>query len=241
MSHGIVTHAPTLADDVARWARPTSPPQVAPVGRYEVTGTRDRQGVRRRLRLDDDTFVFLALGCMRADKRIPFLLQAFEAVTAPDVRLVVAGALLDADAAAALAAVRDPRVRWIGRVLDVDEVADLHAASDAAVLARAEDWTPSSMLHAQDHGLPVVAADLPSHRETLGSSWARFTAGSPTSLASAMQDLASDPKRASAMGAAGRRGRGDWHASAAATAAAFGLHEPAPTAHRRGALITTGR
>ena len=83
---------------------------------------------------------------------------------------------------------RDPRIRFrLGRVPD-EGVAELHAASDAAVFARSDGWTSGSLILALSHGLPAVAARLPAYTALLGEEAAGwlYEPGDPASLASAL-------------------------------------------------------
>ncbi|MEU7093061.1 glycosyltransferase family 4 protein [Kitasatospora aureofaciens] len=48
------------------------------------------------------------------------------------------------------------------------------------------------LIEAQAHGLPVVFSDLPSARETLGSSGVPYTPGDPRSLAAALDEMGRD-------------------------------------------------
>lgn len=206
-SHALLAHDRATAARVASVLR-TNGRAVAVVPHGSYAGAypagRSREAVRERLGLDRSSFVFLAFGNVRAYKRFDLLLEAFGRLDAPDVALVIAGEFLwrfrDPEwerrtrAQLASAIERDPRIRYLaGRVPD-EEVAELHGACDAAVLARSDGWTSGSMILALSHGLPVIAARRPAYVELLadGPAGWLYEPGSAASLAHTLALAASD-------------------------------------------------
>jgi glycosyltransferase involved in cell wall biosynthesis len=134
---------------------------VVPLGNflgYYPRPRRSRQAVRDELGLADRTFAFLAFGQIRAYKRLPETVAAFRRLPRSDVALIVAGLAVDAEERGALeeAAREDSRiVLRLGLVPD-DEVAELHAAADAAVVGHREVFSSAALLLALSLGLPAV-------------------------------------------------------------------------------------
>jgi beta-1,4-mannosyltransferase len=183
---------------------------------------RPRPQVRAALGLSDGTFVFLCFGHVRAYKELGALLAAFAAADLPDAVLLVAGAPVDAAAAAEVerAARTDARiVPLLGHVAD-ERVSELHAAADAAVVARADGGTSGALALALTLGLPAVAADA--YADRLGAAGWTFRAADPGSLREALERAATDPHAADRRAAAGAARTPGWDEVGARTAALFG-------------------
>jgi glycosyltransferase involved in cell wall biosynthesis len=183
---------------------------------------RPRGEVRAALGLRDETFVFLCFGHLRAYKELDRLVAAFAAADVGDAALVVAGEPVDSAAASVVerAAAADARiVPLLARVPD-GGVAELHSASDAAVIARADGGTSGALALALTLGLPAVAADA--YADRVGAAGWVFPADAADGLRSALERAASDPRlpeiRAAAADAAGP----GWDEMGARTAALFG-------------------
>lgn len=201
--------------------------RVIPHGSYVdvYPAGRPRADARAALALDEQTFVFLSFGHIRAYKGIDLLLAAFAEVREPAVALIVAGMVHDATAEQSLreAAAADPRIRLeLGFVPD-DAVGDLFAAADVAVVSRPDGGTSGSLVLALSQGLPVVAAETAAYGELVGAAGWLFTPDDEHALTAALEAAAAgreavcrerasaaDPGRVTA-----------WPAVAAATAAVF--------------------
>jgi glycosyltransferase involved in cell wall biosynthesis len=164
--------------------------------------------VRERLGLDDDERVFLTFGTLRAYKQLDLLLEAFRASSLPRAALVVAGEASDpAEGERVLAAAgADPRVRpLLGRV-DDEGVAELHAASDVAVLPRSDGGTSGALVLALSLGVPVIAArtQVVEEQTSGGRAGWLFEPGDAGSLRDALEDAAAaDAATLAAKGAIG--------------------------------------
>lgn len=142
-------------------------PQVA--GRVSVLypGV-DTAALRTGPVLDPHGRVMLVAGRLERYKQVDRAVVALRWL-APDVHLVVVGTgpddrrLRRAAAAVGVAA----RVRWAGRVTDGELRALQRSASAAVALSRHEAFG-LSVLEAVVAGAPVVASDIPSHREIAG-------------------------------------------------------------------------
>jgi glycosyltransferase involved in cell wall biosynthesis len=189
------------------------PVAVVPHGSYVgvYPRRRPRAAVRRELGLAEDGVVFLSFGHLRAYKELDLLLAAFMATreSCPTAMLVVAGMPLDADSGPSLtqAAAADPRIRPLGHFVPDDEVADLFAAADVAVLPRGDGGTSGSLVLALSLGLPVIAAARPAYADMVegGPGWL-FTQGDAGSLRDALEDAAGASEEARGLrGAAASR------------------------------------
>jgi beta-1,4-mannosyltransferase len=234
-SHALVAHDRATAARAAAMLRTDGRPiAVVPHGSYvgAYPEGRPREAVRERLGLEPSDFVFLAFGNLRRYKRLDLLLEAFARVSDPDVALVIAGEFLwrfrqpdwERRIRAQLhdAIRHDRRIRYLpGRVPD-EEVAELHRACDAAVLARSDGWTSGSMILALSHGLPVIAARQPAYVELLadGAAGWLYEPGGVASLAERLALAAADRERAADKAVQAQRQAAalDWRSIAAGTA-----------------------
>lgn len=226
----VMVHGRAAAEAVRCELRPRSTPHVLPLPAYDGAHPEGlpRAEARARLGLEPDAFVLLAFGVLRPNKDLPLLLDGFARLERPDARLVVAGEARDAGPVHLIrsAALRDPRVvPLLGRVPD-EEVGNLFAAADVSVLARSAEWTSASLMLAMSLGVPVVAADLPSTRELVGTAGWLFRPHDARSLAAAMEAAARDPAERLSRGAAGRERalRASWADLAEATAGVLRGH-----------------
>jgi beta-1,4-mannosyltransferase len=155
----VVVHSPYAARRVAETYGGAGKLAVVPHGNFigfYPPPSRSRAQTRAALGLAEDAFVYLIFGQLRAYKRIPEALRAFRSLPDPDARLLVAGAPHDAALRAQIEAAADERVVLrLGHVPD-DEVAELHAAADAALLPYRQVFSSGALLLALSLGLPAV-------------------------------------------------------------------------------------
>jgi beta-1,4-mannosyltransferase len=185
-----------------------------------------RQEARTSLGIPDDAFVFLAFGHIRRYKDIPLLLEAFGDLDQDRVMLVIAGPVMDEDAAGAVRdqAASDRRVRVLLEFVPDDRVAELFALSDAAVITRRDGGTSGALVLALSFGLPVVVTGLHEYVQLAAGGAAAWTfePGHADSLREALAAAASradyEPKRAAAEK---RMHALDWDEVAEATASAL--------------------
>jgi beta-1,4-mannosyltransferase len=196
------------------------PVHVIPHGAYDgvYAPPRPAAEARAELGIAADAYVFLAFGLIRRYKDVDALTAAFSALDEPEAVLLVAGMPIDDETAATVraAAAADPRIRTILEFVPDDRVADLYAATDAAVVARADGGTSGALVLALSLGVPVVAANSPTYAELTGGGKAGwlFDPADPEGL-----------RRALAQAVADRDRRGE--KAAAAEAAARALAWPA--------------
>lgn len=96
------------------------------------------------------------------------------------------------------------RVQFLGWV---DDMASLYRATDVVLLTSRHEGTPAALIEAGAAGCPVVATDVGGVRDVVtdGVNGYLVTPGDARAIASATMAVLSDPARALALGAAGRR------------------------------------
>jgi beta-1,4-mannosyltransferase len=190
----LIAHDQVTAAAAAEF-RPRRPVEVLPHPAY--TGAyppgRDRAEVRASLGLPEDAFVFLCFGHVRAYKEVGLLLEAFACTNSGRAALIVAGLAVDPAAAAAVraAAADDRRSVPLLEFVPDDRVAELHAAADAAVVARADGGTSGALALALTLGVPVVAASA--YADQVGAAGWLFRPGDAGALRAALESAAADP------------------------------------------------
>jgi len=217
----LIVHDDATATAVARELGRSRGVHVLPHPAY--TGAypdgRPRADARASLGLAETTFAFLCFGHLRPYKGIEHLLEEFAALDAPGAVLIVAGPPVDQACAAAVrrAAAADPRIVTLLEHVADERVADLHAAADAAVVARPDGGTSGALALAVTFGLPVVAAAA--YADRIGEAGRTFRPGEPGSLRAALEDAMAD--RDAPRGTAAPPPAPSWEEIGARTAALF--------------------
>ncbi|MGV9270469.1 glycosyltransferase family 4 protein [Kitasatospora sp. NPDC003701] len=156
-----------------------------------------RAAVRAALGLPQDAPVVLAAARQQYQKGLDVLLEAWPAVlrAEPDAVLLLAGSEGTETPRLTALAGATGSVRFLGPRGDVF---DLMAASDAFAVPSRWEGLGSAAMEAMGVGVPLVCADVPALRETVGSEdYARLVpAEQPAALAAALVDTLED--RASA-------------------------------------------
>ncbi|MFE7563113.1 glycosyltransferase family 4 protein [Kitasatospora sp. NPDC057500] len=187
-----------VAGAMARRLRvPSQRIDVVPRGRDPErlgTVTPDRRAaVRNALELSPDVPVVLAAARQQYQKGLDVLLEAWPQVlrAEPEAVLLLAGS--EGTETERLRALADASggVRFLG---PRDDVFDLMAASDAFAVPSRWEGLGSAAMEAMGVGVPLVAADVPALRETVGSEdYARLvTPERPAALAAALTDTLED-------------------------------------------------
>jgi glycosyltransferase involved in cell wall biosynthesis len=135
-----------------------------------------------------------------AVKRLDLLLHALAAL--PGATLVLIGDGPEAPALRALAGRLGvaERVRFAGEVV---EAARLFHAFDVFAASSGKEGLPLAVIEAMALGLPVVATDIPAHRETLGPS-AGLVEGTDAALAKRLGEALADEGLRARLGAENR-------------------------------------
>ena len=179
--------------------------------------TRSRVEMRRELGLAEGQPATLTAARFTAQKDHATLIDAAAAVLArrADMRFLLAGdgPLIDECRTRAEARGVADAILFLGHR---DDVADLLAAADLFVLPSRFEGLPLAVLEAMAAGLPVVSTRVGGTDEVVleGLTGRLVQPGDNHELAGAIVDIVSDPEKAAAMGAAGRR-RFDAHFAAA--------------------------
>jgi len=138
----------------------------------------------------------LFVGRLVPEKAPDLLIQAFQDV-AGDVRLaIVGGSNHTTDYVRRLhsMAAADPRVVMLGYRYG-DALDELYSQAAVFVLPSSVEGLPLTLLEAASRGLPLVASDLPPHREIVGAGgpgWRLFVPGDRAGLAAAMRRVLQD-------------------------------------------------
>ena len=207
-SDALVVHsghaARRLAASVELPHAPTVLPHPHYIGFYPQA-RRTRAQTRAALGIPDRAFTYLVFGQIRRYKRVPETIAAFRRLADPDARLVVAGRPKDARLAGEIVAARagDDRVRLRLEHVPDEDVAELHAAADAAVLHYRDVFSSGALLLALSLGLPVVApADTTATELAPAPAIEAYTGDDPLPALAAVRTGAPAERRAAALAAA---------------------------------------
>ena len=160
-------------------------------------GALDRGAARQALGLPSDAPYVGAVARLDPVKGLDVLVRAIAQV--PGTGLVLIGA---GPERARLASLAPPdRVRFAGEIVGA---ARLLRAFDACVTASAKEGMPLGVLEAMALGRPVIASDIPAHREALGQDYPGLSARSPEAFATAIARVVGEPGLAEALGARNR-------------------------------------
>lgn len=136
-------------------------------------------------------------------KRLDLLVRAYAAIPDSAARLVLIGRGPEERRLRALAADLGvaSRVVFAGEIPDA---ARLFPAFDVYAAPSAKEGMPLGVLEAMALGLPVVASDIPAHREVLGPQSGGLVAGGVEALAAALGRLLADADGCGALGSMNR-------------------------------------
>ena len=165
-----------------------------------------RTEIRRELGIREGAYVFLFLGSMISQRRVPVLLEAFSRVaqSRADVSLLLVGGGPDRSEIEAMG-LRCSSVRLVDAV-PLREVPRYYAASDAFVHPGREAYS-LPVIEAALAGLPIISTRFVGAAKdvlTPGRTGLFVEEGSIDSLAGAMRSLAASPTDSVRMGALGR-------------------------------------
>lgn len=158
---------------------------------------------RESLGIPGDAFVATSVGSLIRRKAQTLTVQALATVRATGVNahLLLCGTGEDEQALRGRAqtlGIADA-VHFLGRRSDVGPI--LRGATDVLVSSAREEAMPLSLLEAQWLGVPVIASDIPGHRDVLGHGERGMLVPTeaPDTLAAALCALADDPERRAAL------------------------------------------
>lgn len=109
------------------------------------------------------------LGRLVPEKRPDLLIQAFQALQPPGWKLVLVGSPDSSSFNAQLRSLAtDPGVLFTGE-LKGNRLAEIVRGSGLCVFPSDLEGLPMAVLEAMEEGIPIVASDIPPHRQLLGS------------------------------------------------------------------------
>ena len=162
----------------------------------------DRKAGRAGLGLATDESIVAWAGRFDVVKRLEIVVACAELLATPPVRFLLVGdgpdrASLEQLLARSTAAARVQLLGWR------DDVPAVLSAADAFVFPSRTEGLPSAVLEAMAVGLPIVASDIPAHRELAGDGERlRLAAGDdPRPYAEALREILADPAGGQALGA----------------------------------------
>jgi glycosyltransferase involved in cell wall biosynthesis len=168
----------------------------------------DRDSWRKRLEIDDESFVACMVANLHTNKDHETLLRAWRTVMTKLERkavLVLAGRH-DGAYESLVALTRElgiaRGVRFAGQVSDV---AGLLAAVDIGVFSSRSEGCPNGVLECMAAGLAVAATDIEGVREVVGPSEHLAPVGDAEALSNTILKLASDPSLCKTIGAQNRK------------------------------------
>ena len=162
---------------------------------FESAPTRER--ARDRLGLPSERPVVLFVGKIIPVKRLEWFLEVARRV--PEITGVAVGGYQEehyGDAYLRQLRSQNPelgdRVRFVGEV-PWEKVPEYMAAADLFLFPSKFEGMPNAVLEAMAAGLPVVASDIPPHREVLEDGVTGFIRTNPEAMAEAVSSLVRDP------------------------------------------------
>ncbi|TWT44025.1 putative glycosyltransferase EpsF [Phycisphaerae bacterium RAS1] len=197
-----------------------TPPLIATVG-----DRLDRSVARAALGIEPSAFVLAWAGRLDPVKRVDLLIRCTELLES-STQLLIAGDGPDCGRIASLAAASPAtgRVRLLGWQRDLST---LYSAADALVFPSRTEGLPNVVMEAMAFGLPVVASDIPPHRELAGDSPRLALVGGEDAAdwAAAVHRLRADLAAAAAMALLARRYTAPFQHAACCAAATIRVYE----------------
>lgn len=173
----------------------------------------DRSDARAALALEPGVTVVGCAARLDEVKRLDVLLEAAAAVRPSGLVVAIVGAGVEERRLRALASSLglDGRVKFAG---EIPGAVRLFRAFDVYAAPSRKEGLPLGVLEAMALGLPVVASDIPAHREVLGDACEGLVEGTADAFASALERLLSDRTALRAWGAQNRtRARSEFTAA----------------------------
>jgi len=135
----------------------------------------------------------LSVGRIVPEKRLEVVIDAFEEMAEPELDMAIVGApRYSEDYANALKRNASPRVKFLG-LQTGPALGSLYAHASAFVTASLREGLPLSLLEAMGSSIPVVASDIPAHRDALDGSGVLFRVDDAGALAEALRLALDDP------------------------------------------------
>lgn len=167
LSNAHLVNSASLADEVQRrFGVPKRRVHVVPpfLDRVELP---DRNKSRLRHGIAEHEFVVAWLGRLDAVKRVDLVIRCAEILSDPPCRFLIAGDgpqrdVVERAIRTSSAARRVNLLGWVAKPYDV------LCAADAFLFPSQTEGQPNALMQAMRAGLPIVASDIPAHRELAG-------------------------------------------------------------------------
>jgi glycosyltransferase involved in cell wall biosynthesis len=161
-----------------------------------------------RFGISAQRFILFA-GRLVPEKDVHVLIQAFQNLIAQPAfahtHLLLAGDSAFSDSyVRRLRRLAGPATHFLG-LLEPASLASLYSQAAVCVLPSRLEGMPLVLLEAASHACPVIAADIPAHRQTLGKFAHYFSPRSVQALQHALAQLLSNPVPAAQLARAARR------------------------------------
>jgi glycosyltransferase involved in cell wall biosynthesis len=130
----------------------------------------------------------LTLSTLEPRKNLATLLRAFEKITDPNLRLVVAGSGNPKIFSAPSLFTRDPRVHFCGAIAKEDRSA-LYSLAKIFVMPSLEEGFGLPVLEAMACGVPVVASNISSLPEVVGTAGLLVNPNNADEIANALKKI----------------------------------------------------
>jgi glycosyltransferase involved in cell wall biosynthesis len=161
----------------------------------------DRAEARAALGLDPGATVVGSAARFDEVKRLDLLVEAVAATPALTLALIGSGAEETRLRRLAAAPGVAGRVRFAG---EIAEAARLFGAFDLFAAPSRKEGLPLAVVEAMALGLPVVASDIPAHREVLGEGSGGLVAGTAAAFAERLAALLADAEQRGRLAAENR-------------------------------------
>jgi len=199
----LVVNSQALADRFRRY-RPRVIPGGVDAGRFEHLPSKEE--ARRRTGLPEKRTLLVTVGKVIPVKRLEWLMEVVRRLSG--VEAVIVGGYTEEHYSdqyyrtllATYPEIRD-RVHFTGEVT-WDQVPTYLAAADIFVFPSKFEGMPNALLEAMAAGLPVVASDIPPHRELIHRARTGFLASDPEMMSELISALARNEELRKSMGEA---------------------------------------
>lgn len=135
------------------------------IDKFKMVDTHDKSYLRQKLKIQNETKVFLFVGVLVERKNPIFLIEAFINSDAKNNNLLIVigdGSLLEQ-----CRKMQSDKIRIIGKVCDNESYLEYLNVSDIFISASQAEGLPTAVLEAMSVGLPVLLSDIQPHKEII--------------------------------------------------------------------------
>ncbi|HEY7294963.1 MAG TPA: glycosyltransferase [Dehalococcoidia bacterium] len=230
LAHAVIAHCEHAANLLAQHFGRRHDVYVIPHGHFidVYPNTISRMEARRRLGLPDDAFVYVFFGNIRGYKGVEHLLEVFNSLPDPRLRLVIAGRLhanYVGPLRIELDSPRDQRIVFRPGQVAIDEMQVYFNAADTAVFPFLDTLTSGSAIAALGFGCPIVVPAIGCLPELMAGRdcGVLYDPAAPRGLSGAVEAARTKDGPAMRAAALARARDLDWGSIAKDTLRAYGL------------------